>query len=89
MNRLRLPLLVLSAWLLAGLSVYEMTAKSPLLTGQTLPGWWATAQAERDTRWRPRTGVLPVDKLMHEGEEAARFYATLVGSRSWFHARPQ
>jgi hypothetical protein len=57
---------------------YEMTAKSPSLLGKPLPGWWATDRAEKSTRWNPPTGILPLDKLLHEGEEAVRFYGILV-----------
>jgi hypothetical protein len=64
------------------LGIYEMTAKSPSLLGTRLPGWWATDRAEKATRWNPPTGVLPVDKLLHEGEEAVRFYASLTTHRS-------
>ncbi len=60
------------------LGIYEMTAKSPSLLGTHLPGWWATDEAERTTRWNPPTGILPVDKLLHEGEEAVKFYAALT-----------
>jgi hypothetical protein len=65
---------------LGGLSfgMYEITAKSPALLGKPLPGWWATVRAERTTRWNPPTGFLPLDKLLHEGEEAARFYRFLA-----------
>jgi hypothetical protein len=59
-----------------------MTAKSPSLFGTRLPGWWASDRAERTTRWNPPTGVLPLDKLLHESEEAVRFYATLATHRS-------
>jgi len=59
-----------------------MTAKSPRLLGARLPGWWATDKAERSVHWNPPTGVLPVDKLLHEAEEAVRFYALLTGIRS-------
>jgi len=57
-----------------GLGMYEMTAKSPTLLGRPLPGWGSTVRAERTTRWNPPTGILPLDKLLHEGEEALRFY---------------
>jgi len=65
---------------LGGLSLglYEMTAKSPTLLGKTLPGWWATQRAEKTTRWDPPTGFLPLDKLLHESEEAVRFYRILA-----------
>ncbi len=61
-----------------GLGLYEMTAKSPTLLGAPLPGWWATERAEKTTRWDPPTGFLPLDKLLHEGEEAVRFYRILT-----------
>ena len=60
-----------------GLGMYEVTAKSPTLLGGPLPGWRATVQAERTTRWNPPTGFLPLDKLLHEGEEALRYYRIL------------
>jgi hypothetical protein len=72
---------VVLVWLATGLGFYELTAKSPQLTGAALPGWWATEKAEKATRWRPPTGLLPLDKMLHEGEEAARFYATLATFR--------
>lgn len=81
MNALRLLALVLAAWLVAALGMYELTAKSPRLGGPPLPGWWAAERAEHATCWRPATGLLPLDKLLHESEEAARFYATLAGYR--------
>jgi hypothetical protein len=56
------------------LAFYEVTAKSPALLGQPLPGWQNTHQAELSTRWDPPTGFLPLDKVLHEGEEALRFY---------------
>lgn len=82
MDRCRILLMIALAWLLAALAIYEVTAKSPRLTGFPLPGWWAAERAERATRWQPPTGILPFDKLLHEGEEAVRFYATLIGGRS-------
>ncbi len=82
MDRWRTLLILALTWLVAGLGIYELTAKVPLRPGSGLPGSWAVARAERATRWRPPTGILPVDKLLHEGEEAARFYAALAGFRS-------
>lgn len=79
MERLRTAALVLGAWLVAGLGIYELTAKSPLLGLGAPPGSRFAALAEAATRWQPPTGLLPVDKLLHEGEEAARFYAALAG----------
>jgi len=80
-NRSRILGFVFLVWLAAGLGLYELTAKSPQLTGAALPGWWAAEEAEKATRWRPPTGLMPLDKVLHEGEEAARFYAALVAFR--------
>ena len=81
MNRLTTTGLALLYLGCLALGIYEMTAKSPSILGTRLPGWWATDRAERTTRWNPPTGVLPVDKLLHEGEEAVRFYAMLAANR--------
>lgn len=88
MARLRTVGLVLGTWLIAGLGLYELAAKSPI--GATAPpARRAVAAAEGATRWRPPTGLLPVDKLLHEGEEAARFYAALAGFRPQRPAHPR
>lgn len=81
MNRLAVTGISLLTAGCVALGIYEMTAKSPSLLGTHLPGWWATARAERTTRWNPPTGFFPVDKLLHEGEEALRFYAALTDVR--------
>lgn len=80
MSRFRAVGLVLATWLIAGLGLYELAAKSPVGTAAP-PARRAVAHAEGATRWHPPTGLLPVDKLLHEGEEAARFYAALAGFR--------
>lgn len=64
------------------LGIYETTAKSPRFLGRPLPGWWAADRAEHATRWNPPTGIFALDKVLHEGEEAVRFYACLTGIRS-------
>lgn len=56
------------------LAFYEVTAKSPQFLGHPLPGWQSSYQAEISTRWDPPTGFTPLDKVLHEGEEALRFY---------------
>ena len=81
MKRLSLVGVTLLTASCVALGIYEMTAKSPSLLGTHLPGWWATDQAEQSTRWNPPTGFLPVDKLLHEGEEALKFYAALTTIR--------
>lgn len=74
--------LFLGYLLAVGLGFYEVTAKSPNLLAEPLPGWWATDRAEKTTRWNPPTGLFPLDKLLHEGEEAVRFYGILVRPRA-------
>ena len=64
----------MGALVLFALTAYEVTAKSPQLIGQPLPGWQACLRAEQSTRWDPRTGILPLDHFLHEGEEALAFY---------------
>ena len=64
------------------LGTYEMTAKSPSIWGQRLPGWWATDRAEHAVRWQQPTGLFALDKLLHEGQEAVVFYTLLTGLRS-------
>jgi len=56
------------------MGLYEVTAKSPHLMNEPLPGWQKTQRVEQTTPWDPPTGILPVDKLLHEGEEALRYY---------------
>ena len=82
MNRFAQAGLILLYIFCLALGIYEMTAKSPSILGTRLPGWWATEKAEKATRWNPTTGLLPLDKLLHEGQEAVRFYAAMTSTRS-------
>ena len=83
MPHLRTLGLILATWLVMALGVYELTAKSPRLLGGPLPGWWATAQAEKSVRWTRPTGILPMDKLWHESQEAVHYYSLLSRPRPW------
>jgi len=74
MNRLHIAGICLFTVLVALFALYEFTAKSPQLIGLALPGWLETQQVENTTPWKPPTGILPLDKLLHEGEEALRYY---------------
>ncbi len=62
----------------AALALYEVTAKSPAVLGRPLPGWLETCQVEEATAWQQPTGLLPLDKLLHEGEEAVRYFGLLA-----------
>lgn len=79
MRRLRLLALFLCYLAVLGLANYELTAKSPRLLGQPLPGWRECRQVERCVRMHRRTGLPLVDRLLHEGEEALQFYNLLLG----------
>ena len=59
----------------AGLSVYELVAKSQALFGDPLPGWNETRLIERSIPYASRTGLVPLDRLLHEGQEAVAYYS--------------
>ena len=63
------------------LGFYEVTAKSPTLLGAPLPGWGSTCRAENSTPWRQPTGLLVLDKILHETQEAFVFYGLTDGRR--------
>ncbi len=71
--------LVLGTVAMATLGGYELTAKSPRLLGQPLPGWRETQQVEHLVAWRRPTHIFPVDKLLHEGREAWLYYGMMIG----------
>lgn len=74
MRNLRSALIVVLTVLGGLLGLYEITAKSPALLGQPLPGWRKCCLAERRTPWRQPTGIPPLDSLLHESREALLFY---------------
>ena len=74
MRRLPIAGICLMTIVFGLMSLYEITAKSPWLFHETLPGWQKTQRVERSTPWNPPTGIFPLDKVLHEGEEALRFY---------------
>lgn len=63
----------------AALGGYEVTAKSPRLLGQPLPGWARTVRVEHRIRWTRPTRIFPVDKLLHETREAWLYYGMMSG----------
>ncbi len=71
-----LILAILGAVALGG---YELTAKSPRLLGQPLPGWYRTLRVERLVPWRQPTRIYPLDKVLHEGREASLYYGMMAG----------
>ena len=74
MRRLLATGVYLAAMSVLALAFYELTAKSPQLLGRPLPGWQASHRAEISTRWDSATGIDPLDRLLHEGQEALTFY---------------
>lgn len=74
MRRVALMTLFLAYTGCAALGFYEVTAKSPFLFGAPSPGWIATCKVEQSTPWRPETGILPLDKILHEAQEACLFF---------------
>ncbi len=81
----RLSMLLLSlAWLgFVGLVGYEVVQKSPATPLGPLPGHELAGRADRQVRFRATTGMLPVDRLLHEGQEACVYYRDLA--RGSFH----
>lgn len=74
MRRLAILASFLAYFTGSALGFYELTAKSPTLLGSPLPGWDMTCRVEQSTPWRQPTGILPLDKLWHETQEACLFY---------------
>ena len=77
MKRLIGMALYVTMTLITAMGFYELTAKSPRLLGHPLPGWQKTDRIEATTSWRQPTGMYAVDKILHEGQEAARFYGLM------------
>ncbi len=64
--------------LATGLLHYEVTARSDLLLGFALPGWWEAQRADHAVAYHDHTGFRPLDRLLHEGAEAIIFYDDLL-----------
>lgn len=78
MRHLRNVLLLL-AWLgTVGLLHYELVHKAPRTPLGALPGSELAARTEAKVRFRALTGVMPIDRVLHEGQEAYRFYRGLA-----------
>lgn len=58
---------------------YECASHAPDLWGTPWPGRHEAVVADARTPWRARTGVLLLDRALHESVEAARFYGSLLG----------
>ena len=78
MGILRKLLLFGFACCATGLLGYEIVARSGPWPGGPLPGWYEARLAERRTAFVPWTGLMPLDLLLHEGQEAAGYYSLLL-----------
>jgi hypothetical protein len=79
MRRLFLSLVLGGQLLVTGLANYELAAKLPGWLERPWPGWRAAVRAECTTPWREHTGWHRLDRVLHESEEAVRFYCDLLG----------
>ena len=78
LRRLRL-LIAYIAWLgCLGLLGYEVVQKSPGSVIGPLPGAVLAARADRVVVYRADTGIGPVDRLLHETQEAWLYYRDLA-----------
>lgn len=72
-------LLAALAWLgLVSLLGYELVQKSPDTPLGPLPGHEVARRADLQVRFRASTGLPPVDRLLHESQEAVVYYRTLI-----------
>ncbi|MBU0741756.1 hypothetical protein KKG45_01020 [bacterium] len=84
MRSLQKSLFVLAMAATTGLFSYEIVCKSDAWLGGPLPGWFEAQDVERWTPFVRWTGSPPVDRLIHEGQEAAAYYSFFLrrGPRS-------
>ncbi|MBC8425079.1 hypothetical protein H8E07_13230 [bacterium] len=84
MRGLQKMLFILATSAATGLVSYEVVSKSDAWLGDPLPGWHEAQKVERWTPFVAWTGSLPVDRVLHEGQEAAAYYAYFLrrGPRS-------
>jgi len=81
MLRLRTWTVLLFGLAAVGLGSYEIVQKSPTTPLGPLPGYALAAHADRAVRWRSPTGLVPVDVLLHESQEAFLYYRGLATGR--------
>jgi len=72
---------LLTAWAAAAaVAHYEIASHSCDPWGRPWPGGTEAARADLVTPWSRVTGVLPIDRVLHEGREAVVFYRALLGA---------
>lgn len=70
-------------WLVLVLLVgYELVQKSPQTPLGPLPGHEEARRADRQVHWRASTGIMPIDRMLHEGQEACAYYRDLASDPS-------
>ena len=78
MRSLQKMLFILVMSVAASLLSYEIACKSTAWPGGPLPGWHEAQIIERWTPYVRWTGSSPVDRLIHEGQEAVAYYSFLL-----------
>ena len=78
MNRLRTFVLVLLWLAVTGLLGYEVVQKAPETPIGPLPGSALATRADTEVQWQATTGIMPVDRFLHETEEACLYYRGLA-----------
>lgn len=78
MKILRNLILVMCWLVLLGLVKYEVVHKAPRTSLGPLPGSALADLADQRVRYRSLTGVRPVDRVLHEGQEAYLYYRWLA-----------
>ena len=76
--RLRKIGLLLLWFAFVALLNYEVVHKAPLTGLGPLPGSTTAARADKKVRYLAHTGLDPLDRLLHEGQEACVFYRELL-----------
>jgi len=72
-------LILLMCWLTClGLLKYEVVHKAPRTALGRLPGSELAEIADQRVRYRAVTGLQPVDRLLHESQEAYFYYRWLA-----------
>lgn len=76
----RLQYVLLTAFYAAGVGLanYEVLSHAQEVLGVALPCSWEARRVDREVRYRRLTRLPAVDRVLHEGAEAATFYEDLL-----------
>ena len=78
MRRMQFALLTAAYAFCVGVLNYEVLSHAWDLFGFPLPGTWEAQRVDREVRYHPLTDLPPLDRILHEGVEAAVFYEDLL-----------